>query len=157
MSAGALSAPPVVPAPPLYSRKEHTHQENTEELHTEPYSVNQWPTNLHPPADGFLSHYLLCNPSITTLPPSARIPSTTFFQQFGDSKYKLEALGCTPAQLDQNQRCKNTTLWALRCRNLYPFYFGDRLQVSKKNVLYLSPEHVLTATLEPSTPQTSPW
>lgn len=35
------------------------HQEKTEALHTEPYPVNQWPTNLHTPRDCFLSQLLL--------------------------------------------------------------------------------------------------
>lgn len=42
------------------------HQEKTEDLHTEPYSVNQWPTNLHTPCDCFLSHYLFGRSLIST-------------------------------------------------------------------------------------------
>lgn len=42
------------------------HQEKTEDLHTEPYSVNQWPTNLHTPRDCFLSHYLFGRSLIST-------------------------------------------------------------------------------------------
>lgn len=41
--------------------------------------------------------------------------------------------------------------------NLCSFDFWDQLRVTENHFLYLSPEHVLTATLEPSTPQTSPW
>lgn len=60
------------------------HQEKTEDLHTEAYSVNQWPTNLHTSRDCFPSYYLFDHHSITTWvaaqqPPSACIPSTALF------------------------------------------------------------------------------
>lgn len=100
MTAGALPTPPVVPVPPLYSRKKqlpwiHTRRKHRISTVSRTQWTNfwsQWPTNLHTPRDCFLSHYLFGHCDITkwaaVQQPTACIASATLFSRLIlDSKY----------------------------------------------------------------------
>lgn len=95
MTAGALPAPPLVPVPPLYSRKEqlpwiHTRRKHRISTLSRTWWTNfwsQWPTNLHTPSDCFLSHYLFGHCEITKQaagqqPTSACISPAIFLSSF---------------------------------------------------------------------------